>query len=130
MEFPNDRLYSEDHLWVKVDQGRASIGITEYAKEELGQVDYVELPQPDDDLTKNEPFGIIETSKAVTDLVAPLSGSVVETNAALGEDPTAVTEDPYDSGWLVRVIPSVAHELDTLMEPTAYKKLVTSLVDE
>lgn len=130
MEFPNDRLYSEDHLWVKVEQGRASIGITEYAKEELGQVDYVELPQPDDDLTKNEPFGIIETSKAVTDLVAPLSGTVVETNAALGEDPTAVTVDPYGSGWLVRVIPSVAHELDALMEPAAYKKLVTSLFDE
>jgi len=89
MEFPDGLLYSEEHLWVKLERGQASIGITDYAREELGEVDYVELPEPDDNLLRRRPFGIVETSKAVTDLVAPISGVVVETNI-----PVRVTGGP------------------------------------
>ncbi len=85
MEFPADRLYSEYHLWVKIEKDQALIGVTDHAKEELGDVDYIELPELDDTITKNKPFGIIETSKAVTDLVAPISGVVIERNVALAE---------------------------------------------
>lgn len=130
MEFPKDRLYSEYHLWVMPESGEAIIGITEYAKEELGEVDYVELPQNDDSLTRNDPFGIIETSKAVTDLIAPVSGTVTETNESLGESPTTVTDDPYHSGWLVKVKLSEPADLDTLIKPDAYQKLVNSLLEE
>jgi len=84
MDFPDDRLYSEYHLWVKLEKDQAVIGITDHAREELGEVDYVELPALDDSVTRNRAFGIVETSKAVTDLIAPISGIVVETNTSLG----------------------------------------------
>ena len=130
MEFPLDRLYSEYHLWVLHAEGEATLGITEYAKEELGDVDYVELPQDEESLTLNDPFGIIETSKAVTDLVAPVSGTVIAINDSLGESPGAVTDDPYHSGWLVKVALSTPAELDALMKPAEYRKLVNSLIEE
>lgn len=130
MEFPQDRLYSEYHLWLKQEDGQAVIGVTGYAKEELGEVDYVELPQDDDSLVRNEPFGIIETSKAVTDLVAPVSGTVITTNTELGESPTAVTEDPYESGWLVKVKLSNPEELDDMIKPADYEEMVKKLLEE
>ena len=130
MEFPKDRLYSEYHLWVKPEEGQVAIGITEYAKAELGDVDYVELPGEDEDLVFNEPFGIVETSKAVTDLVAPVSGTVTATNLSLGESPNTVTEDPYGTGWLVRVKMSEPAELDDLIKPLDYEKLVNQLIEE
>jgi len=127
MEFPGDRLYSENHLWVKVEKDQTVIGITDYAKEEVGDVDYIEMPALDDNLIKNRPFGIIETSKAVTELIAPLSGVVVETNDALSESPETVTDDPYGDGWLIAVEPSDPEELDELMNAKAYEKLVKGL---
>jgi len=130
MEFPDGLLYSEEHLWVKLERGQASIGITDYAREELGEVDYVELPEPDDNLLRRRPFGIVETSKAVTDLVAPISGVVVETNIALSESPEALSDDPYGDGWLVAVEPSDPDELEDLMQPDVYRKLVNSLIEE
>lgn len=130
MEFPKDRLYSEYHLWVKPEEGQVVIGITDYAKAELGDVDYVELPGEDEDLIFNEPFGIVETSKAVTDLIAPVSGTVTATNLSLGESPNKVTEDPYGAGWLVRVNMSEPAELDDLIKPLDYEKLVNQLIEE
>ncbi|MDQ7781790.1 MAG: glycine cleavage system H protein [Desulfomonilaceae bacterium] len=130
MEFPKDRLYSEYHLWVKPEEGQVVIGITDYAKAELGDVDYVELPGEDEDLIFNEPFGIVETSKAVTDLIAPVSGTVTATNLSLGESPNTVTEDPYGAGWLVRVKMSEPAELDDLIKPLDYEKLVNQLIEE
>lgn len=129
MKFPKDRLYSDYHLWVKPEGGHTVIGITEYAARELGDVDYVELPASDDDMTKNVPFGIIETSKAVTDLVAPLSGSVVEANAAVLESPGILIEDPYESGWLVKVIPSREADLAELIKPREYESLVRAALE-
>ncbi len=130
MEFPKDRLYSEYHLWVKPENGQVVIGITDYAKVELGDVDYVELPQEEETLVCNEPFGIIETSKAVTDLLAPVSGTVTETNSSLGESPNTVTEDPYVAGWLVRVKMSSPEDLDDLIKPLDYQKLVNQLLEQ
>jgi len=127
MEFPGDRLYSENHLWVKVEKDQTLIGITEYAKEEVGEVDYVEMPALDDNIIKNRPFGIIETSKAVTELMAPLSGVVVEINVALGESPETVTDDPYGDGWLIAVEPSDPEDMDELLNSKAYEKLVKGL---
>ncbi len=130
MEFPKDRLYSEYHLWVRVDGEQVVIGITEYAKEELGDVDYVELPEEEETLVLNEAFGIIETSKAVTDLVAPVSGLVTATNSSLGESPQTVTEDPYGQGWLVQVGLSKPEELGDLIKPLDYEKMVNQLIEE
>ena len=129
MKFPKDRLYSDYHLWVKTETTLAVIGITEHAAKELGDVDYLELPAPNDDLTKNVPFGIIETSKAVTDLVAPLSGSVVEVNAAALESPGILTQDPYERGWLVKVVPSREADLAELIKPSEYQKLVRAALE-
>jgi len=126
MDFPADRLYSEHHLWVKVEKDQVVIGITDYAREELGQVDYVELPDMDESLTKNRAFGIIETSKAVTDLVAPISGIVVEANTSLAESPEIITDDPYGDGWLVAVEPADPEELSELLKHRDYEKLLAS----
>lgn len=130
MEVPRDRLYSEYHLWVKVEKDQAVIGITDYAREELGEVDYIELPELDDSIAKNRPFGIIETSKAVTDLIAPVSGIVVESNTSLAESPETLTDDPYGDGWLVTVEPSDPEELDELLKASQYEKLVKGLGGE
>ncbi|MFH1117315.1 MAG: glycine cleavage system protein GcvH [Pseudomonadota bacterium] len=129
MNFPKDCLYSEYHLWVRTEGGRAVIGITDYAKVELGDVDYVELPGEDATLVRNETFGIIETSKAVTDLAAPVSGTVTAVNSLLGESPQMVTDDPYGEGWLLQVRPSKPEELNDLIKPLDYEKLVNGLIE-
>lgn len=130
MDFPADRLYSEYHLWVKMEKDQAVIGITDYAREELGQVDYIELPEVDESVTRNRAFGIIETSKAVTDLIAPISGIVVESNTSLAESPEIVSDDPYGDGWLMAVEPADPEELGELLKRSDYEKLVTSLSEE
>lgn len=130
MDFPGDRLYSEYHLWIKLERNQAAIGITAYAGEELGEVDYIELPQPDDIITRNAPCGTIETSKAVTDLIAPISGMVLENNIALAESPEALTDDPYGDGWLFVVEASDPDELEELMDARTYEEKVRSAEDE
>ncbi len=124
MDFPKDRLYSEDHMWVKKDRDYYTIGLTDYAKEELGEVDYVELPQPEDVLTKDKAFGIVETSKAVTDLIAPISGMIVESNVLLTESPETLSDDPYGDGWLAVLDPSDPDELSELLRYDQYERLV------
>lgn len=130
MDFPDDRLYSEFHLWVKVEEDQAVIGITDYAKEELGDVDYIELPQLDEVLSKDKPFGIVETSKAVTDLIAPISGTVLERNDLLTESPENLTDLPYGDGWLIAVEPSDSDEFGDLMKSEEYQKLVRDSLEE
>ncbi len=120
MEIPNDRLYSEHHLWVKLEGGLATLGITEYAREELGDIDYVELPAEGDVLSRGQSFGIIETSKAVTDLIAPISGRVLECNGSLLESPEALMDAPYSDGWLISMEPADLDELKELMNGTTY----------
>jgi glycine cleavage system H protein len=130
MDFPADRLYSEFHLWVKMEKDQAVIGITDYAREELGEVDYIELPEADESVTRNRAFGIIETSKAVTDLIAPISGIVIESNTSLAESPEILTDDPYGDGWLMTVEPADPEELDELLKRADYQKLLAGLQEE
>lgn len=130
MDFPADRLYSEFHLWVKMEKDQAVIGITDYAREELGEVDYIELPEADESITRNRAFGIIETSKAVTDLIAPISGIVIESNTSLAESPEILTDDPYGDGWLMTVEPADPEELDELLKRADYQKLLAGLDEE
>jgi len=130
MDFPGDRLYSEYHLWVKLERNQAVIGVTAYAGEELGDVDYIELPQPDDIITRNAACGTIETSKAVTDLIAPISGVVLESNIALAESPEALTDDPYGDGWLIVVEASDPDEFEELMDARTYEEKVRTADDE
>lgn len=130
MEAPEDRLYSQHHLWVKLEKDQAVIGITDYAAEEIGEVDYIELPEPDDTVSKERALGALETSKAITDLICPISGVVLDCNILLNESPEMVTDDPYGDGWLVVLQPSDPDELDDLMKAGDYAKLVRSEQEE
>jgi glycine cleavage system H protein len=130
MEAPEDRLYSQHHLWVKLDHDQAVIGITDYAAEEIGEVDYIELPEPNDVVSKERAFGALETSKAITDLICPISGVVLDCNILLNESPEMVTDDPYGDGWLMVLKPSDPDELDDLMKAGDYTKLVRSELEE
>ena len=112
--------FHEAHCWVRVDDKVALIGITDYAQKQLKNIIYVGLPEVDDLLQAGEPFGEIESRKTVSDLIAPISGEVIETNSQLEEDPGPVNSSPYEEGWLVRVRLSDPGQLDDLMDEAAY----------
>lgn len=101
MTTPKDLRYSEEHEWVKVEDGKARIGITHFAQSELGDIVFVELPEVGDELTIDEPFGSVESVKTVSELYAPVSGTVVEVNAELEDNPEYVNESPYEQAWMV-----------------------------
>ncbi|NLU09657.1 MAG: glycine cleavage system protein GcvH [Tepidanaerobacter acetatoxydans] len=121
---PTDLKYTEEHEWIFVEDSLGKIGITDHAQEELGDVVYVELPEVGDKIVKGEPFGSVESVKAASDLFAPVSGTVVEINEALIERPELVNERPYDDGWMIVVEVEDESELDDLLTPAEYKKLV------
>ncbi|BBL80555.1 glycine cleavage system H protein [Rubrobacter xylanophilus] len=102
-EIPQDLQYTRTHEWVRIEDGTATVGITDHAQEELGDVVFVELPEPGSSVEAGEPFGTIESVKAVSDLYSPVSGEVAEVNRTLEESPERVNEDPYGEGWLIRV---------------------------
>lgn len=124
MEFPKDLKYTKEHEWVKVEKNQAIIGITDYAQDSLGEVVYVELPQEGNQVTKSEPFGVVESVKAVSDLYAPLSGSVAEVNDAIIDTPEAINEDPYGDAWLIKVELSNKDEIGELMSADEYVKFI------
>lgn len=130
MKIPNDLRYSREHEWVAVDNGVATIGITDHAQEQLGDVVYVELPQIDAEITKDAPFGVVESVKAVSDIFAPVSGTVKEVNSPLTESPEKVNADPYGEAWMIRVTMSDARELDDLMTAAGYQKFLEEEKDE
>ncbi len=130
MEAPDDRLYSQHHLWVKLEKDQAVLGITDYAAEQIGEVDYIELPELNDTVSKERTFGALETSKAITDLISPISGEVLDCNMLLNESPEMVTVDPYGDGWLMMVQPSDPDELDELIKAADYENLVSSELEE
>ena len=122
-ELPQELMYTKDHEWAQVDENIVSVGITEYAQDALGEVVYVELPEEGEKVTQNEPFGVVESVKAVSDLFAPVSGTVVEVNEALIENPGSVNDDPYGDGWMIRIELDSEKELASLMPPVEYEKL-------
>lgn len=124
MEFPQDLKYTKEHEWVKVEGDSVTIGITDYAQDSLGDVVYVELPQEGGSVTKNEPFGVVESVKAVSDLYSPVSGNVMEVNDAIIDSPEAVNDDPYGDAWMIKVELSSADELDDLLSADDYQSFI------
>jgi glycine cleavage system H protein len=120
---PSDLRYTKEHEWVRVDGGEATVGITDYAAEQLGDIVYVELPEPGGDIEQFATFGVVESVKAVSDLFAPVTGEVVARNEALGDRPELVNGDPYGDGWMVRVRLADADQLAELLDAAAYEEL-------
>ena len=123
-QLPEDFYYSKDHEWAQVDENIVTIGITEFAQEQLGEVAYVELPEEGAKVNQGEGFGVVESVKAVSDLYAPVSGTVIEVNSALLEDPSSLNDDPMNDGWLIRIEMDSEKELANLIRVTDYRKLL------
>jgi glycine cleavage system H protein len=123
---PTDLRYTKDHEWVRVDGDEATIGITAYAADQLGDIVFVELPDAGRTIEQSAPFGVVESVKAVSDLFAPISGEVVEANADLGANPERVNSDPYEGGWMIRVRVSDPGQLESLLDPDAYDALIAA----
>lgn len=121
--FPDDRRYSREHEWVRVQGSTAEIGITSFAADELGDIVYVELPAVASRLTQFAAFGVVESVKAVSDLFAPISGEVTEVNTALSGSPELLNTDPFGAGWIARVALADPSELEKLLDAAAYAEL-------
>lgn len=126
MHLPEEYYYTKDHEWAQVDENVVTVGITDYAQSALGEVVFVELPEEGEKVTQNEPFGVIESVKSVSDLFAPVSGTVIEVNSPLIEEPGLLNDDPMNDGWLVRIEMDNERELANLMRAPDYKKLTAS----
>lgn len=125
MNVPSDLLYTSDHEWIRHRDGEGEVGISAFAEEQLGDVVFVELPEVGRVVAKAEPFGVIESVKAVYDLFAPVSGEVIGRNEALLEAPEKVNNSPYSDGWMIRLRLSNPAELDELMDAGAYQATLT-----
>ena len=123
MSTPQELRYSKEHEWVKLEDGKARIGITHFAQAELGDIVFVELPQVGDELKKNEPFGSVESVKTVSELYAPISGKVVEVNSELEDSPEFVNESPYEQAWMVVIEAPSEDDMNDLMDADAYKEM-------
>ncbi len=124
--YPGDLRYTREHEWAKVEGDRARVGITHYAQDQLGDVVFVELPKVGTRVRQMQAFGVVESVKAVSDLFAPLSGEVVEVNAALAERPELVNQDPYGAGWMIVIAMADPSELDQLMSAADYEAYLKS----
>jgi len=129
MEIPAGLKYSKEHEWVATEETVATIGITDYAQDQLGEIVYVELPGVGEKISKDDAFGVVESVKAVSDIYAPVSGTVVEVNQELPESPEMINEDPYGDGWLVKVKVTDPSELDDLLDNDEYEDLVAAEKD-
>src|SRR5208337_3526401 len=124
MEIPPGLKYSKEHEWVAAEGSVATIGITDYAQDQLGEIVYIELPAIGDKVSKDDPFGVVESVKAVSDIFAPVSGTVIEINEELPESPEMVNEDPYGDGWLIKVKITDMSDLEGLMDADEYAELL------
>ena len=122
---PADLRYTKDHGWAKPEGNRYRVGITAYAQEQLGDVVFVELPKAGTRVTAKQSFGVVESVKAVSDLFAPLSGEIVEINAALPSEPQLVNQDPYGNGWMVVIAPARADEWNDLLTAAQYEQFLS-----
>ena len=125
MVHPSDRVYSKEHEWVTVDGDVATVGISDFAQDQLGDVVYVDLPSEGDTLLAGETFGEIESVKSVSELFAPVSGEIVEVNTALGDTPETVNSDPYGAGWMIKIRIENESEIDALLPAEEYEAFVT-----
>src|SRR5579875_3249422 len=122
--YPQEFLYTKEHEWIRVDESIGTIGITDYAQKELGDVVYVELPKPGDQITANESFGTVESVKAVSDLFAPVSGEVTSVNPKLQNNPELLNADPHGEAWLIRVRLADHAEVEKLMTADEYENFI------
>ena len=120
--YPSDLKYHEEHDWARIDGDIATFGITWYAQDALGEVVFFDLPEVGKSVRMGDPYAEVESVKAVSDVIAPLSGEIVEVNDALSREPEAINDDPYDGGWMVKVRLSDPSEVDTLMDAAAYQE--------
>lgn len=129
MEIPNNLRFTKEHEWVEFDpkSQTAKIGITEYAQEKLGDIVHVELPEEDDPFKASEPFGSVESVKAVSDVYLPVSGKIKEINETIVDSPELINEDPYGEGWMVLVSLTDTSELESLMDASAYEEYLQEL---
>jgi glycine cleavage system H protein len=128
MNFPAELKYTKEHEWVRIEGNIATVGITDFAQSELGELVYVEVESVDEELDKDEVFGTVEAVKTTSDLFMPLSGKVIEFNSALdesdGDDPTLINSDPYGAGWVIKIELSNEDEVAELMDAAAYEAMV------
>lgn len=127
MNHPEELKYTKEHTWVKAEGGVATIGITDYAQNELGEIVFVELPEIEAEVEHSIEFGVVESVKTVSDLYSPVSGVVVETNEDLLDSPEIINDSPYDDGWMLKVEMSDPRELASLMSAEEYQDFVESL---
>ena len=124
MNVPDNLRYTKEHEWVRVEGDVATVGITDYAQGELGDIVFVELPELESEVKQMTPFGTIEAVKAVSELFAPLDGTVIEVNSALDDDPMIINRDPYGDGWMIRIRVRDAGQVEQLLDAAAYRQLI------
>lgn len=124
MNIPAELKYTKDHEWIRVEGDVVTIGITEFAQSELGDIVYVDVDTVDDTIEKDDVFGSVEAVKTVSDLVMPVSGEVIEFNDALEDEPEKVNSDPYGDGWMIKVAISDASQIEDLLSDSSYKELI------
>jgi len=124
-EIPDELHYSKDDEWILLEDDSVTIGVTDFAQQQLGDIVYVELPSVGDPVVLGEAFGVIESVKAVSDLIAPISGQVVAINEDLVDQPEIINEECYGTGWIIKIKPSDADALDSLLDADGYRKIVS-----
>ncbi len=124
MDFPEELKYTEDHEWVLPEGDLVSIGISDFAQDQLGDVVFVELPEVGDKIEVGKPFGVVESVKAVSDIYSPLAGEIVEVNSDLPDSPESINTSPYRNGWMIRIKPDDMTKLDGLMDASAYQAFI------
>ena len=122
MNTPNDIKYTKEHEWVSLDGETATIGITDYAQSQLGDIVFVEFPDINSEINQNETFGVIEAVKTVADLFAPVSGEIIEVNSSLEDSPNFINSDPYGSGWIIKIKINDSNEYNGLMSSDDYEQ--------
>ena len=125
--YPDDFYYTKDHEWLKIDGNKSTVGITDFAQKQLGDVVYVEFPQSGAQLEFHQSLGVIESVKAVSDIYSPVSGEVIEANQKLNDSPELINEDPHEKGWIIRMKIKDEGELDKLMSASEYEKFLEGL---
>ena len=126
MNIPEELKYTEEHEWVKIEDNIATIGITDFAQGELGDIVYLEIDSLDSEIALNEVFGTVEAVKTVSDLFMPVGGKVIEMNSTLEDKPELVNDDPYGEGWIIKIDISDLSEVDNLLSPEEYKNMIAS----
>lgn len=124
--YPEELKYTKEHEWARAEDGLIRVGITHYAQDSLGDIVYVDLPAPGTDVSAGQPFGEVESTKSVSDIYSPVTGSITERNARLEESPEIVNQDPYGEGWMVLITPSNPAEVESLLTAAQYQELLAA----